>query len=160
SVSASPAGGNTLNLNDCESRVIADDPGGNVSGSCCPGVVATAFYGCNSSCGSCADTMKNGETYASVDQADVVINHGVSMAAFSAGNFLSTMVHELGHTWGFRHSDKNRTDNGACSAPLECTSSAIMNSVIVNGLNGSLQTWDRHAANEVYGDGSQQSSFA
>jgi hypothetical protein len=157
-VSATPAGGDTKNLTDCESRVIADDPHGDVSGSCCPGVIATAFFGCGCAPQPCSASMKNGETYIALDMQDVVVNDGVSSATLSSGNFLSAMVHEIGHTWGFRHSNQNAS-NGSCSLPLPCDTNAIMNSLLVSGLNGTLQNWDKDAANEVYGDGSRQASF-
>ena len=153
-VIATPASGDVKDLSDGESRVIADDPHGDVSGSCCPGVVATAFFGC----GPCNNATFNGETYTGINAADVVVNDGVSSATLSAGNFLSAMVHEFGHTFGFRHSNQNAS-NGACASPLPCSSSAIMNSSIIGGLNGTLQSWDLDAANEVYGDGSRQSTF-
>ena len=157
-VSATPASGDTKNLNDCESRVIADDPHGDVAGSCCPGIVATAFFGCGSPCGTCATSIFNGETYLAIEMADIVVNDGVSSATLSSGNFLTAMVHEFGHTWGFRHSDQD-ANGGACALPLPCTSNAIMNSGVVNGLNGVLQSWDQDAANEVYGNGTRQASF-
>jgi hypothetical protein len=156
SVSGSPAGGDTKNLSDGESRVIADDPHSDIPGTFTgSGIIATAFYGCNT----CAPSVKNGENYISIDTADVVVNDGVSSSTISSGNFLSTMVHEIGHTWGFRHSDKNASDSGACAPPLPCDSGAIMRSSLVTGLNGSLQSYDRDAANEVYGDGSRQATF-
>jgi hypothetical protein len=157
SVSASPAGGDTMNLGDCESRVIPDDPHGDVAGTFNgSGIVATAFFGGTCLCGACADTVQNGETYGTINVADVVVNDGVSSSTLpNSGNFLTALVHEIGHTWGFRHSNQDRTNNGGCSAPLECSGNAIMNSSIVGGLNGSLQAWDQHAANEVYGNGSQ-----
>jgi len=156
-VSASAASGDTKNLADCESRVIADDPHGDVTGSCCPGVVATAFYGCGN-CGSCTTQMFLGETYTPITEADVVVNDGVSSSTLSAGNFLSALTHEFGHTFGFRHSNQN-AGGGACASPLPCSSNAIMNSSIVGGLNGTLQSWDLDAANEVYGDGTRQASY-
>jgi hypothetical protein len=152
SVSGSPAGGDTKDLSDSESRVIADDPHSDIPGTFTgSGIIATAFYGCNS----CAPSVKNGENYISIDTADIVVNDGVSSSTISSGNFLSTMVHEIGHTWGFRHSDKNANDSGACAAPLPCDNGAIMRSSLVTGLNGSLQSYDRDAANEAYGNSSQ-----
>ena len=160
SVSASPASGDTKVLGDCESRAIADDPHGDIAGSFGgSGVVATAFFGCGPPCGTCAMGMKNGETYVHIDQMDVVVQDGVSSATLSAGNFNSAMVHEIGHTWGFRHSNQTGNGGGSCALPLPCSSSAIMNSSIVGGLNGTLQSWDLDAANEVYGDGSRQAGF-
>ncbi|HEY6140642.1 MAG TPA: hypothetical protein VI670_23050 [Thermoanaerobaculia bacterium] len=158
SVSGSPAGGDTKSLGDCESRVIADDPHADIAGSCCPGIVGTAYFGCGCPPNPCATSMKNGESYLSIDQTDVVINDGTSSANISAGDFRSAMVHELGHTWGFRHSNQNGS-NGSCAAPLPCDTNAIMNSNLVSGLNGTLQSYDKDAANEVYGDGSRQATF-
>lgn len=160
SVSSSPATGDTKVLGDCESRAIADDPHGDIAGTFGgAGIVATAFYGCGSPCGTCATSTKNGEDYIAIDQMDVVVQDGVSSSTISAGNFNSAMVHEFGHTWGFRHSNQTGNGGGACALPLPCSSGAIMNSSIVNGINGSLQSWDLDAANEVYGDGSRQAGF-
>jgi len=154
SVSASAASGDTMDLSDGQSRVIADDPHGDVSGSFNgSGVVATAFFGSAGAMG-----MKNGENYLEIDREDVVVNDGVTSANLGAGNFLSAMVHEFGHTWGFRHSNDN-PGGGGCAIPNPCSTNAIMRSSIVNGLNGTLQSWDLDAANEVYGDGTRQAGF-
>ena len=158
-VSASAATGDTKVLTDCESRVIPDDPHGDVSGTFNgSGTIATAFFGCGSPCGTCATSVFNSENYTSIEEADIVVNDGVSSSTLSSGNFTSAIVHELGHTFGFRHS--NQTPAGAaCALPLPCSSNAIMNSLLVNGLNGVLQSWDLDAANEVYGNGTRQASF-
>jgi len=154
SVSASAASGDTMDLSDGQSRVIADDPHGDVSGSFNgSGVVATAFFGSAGAMG-----MKNGENYLELDREDVVVNDGVTSGNLSSGNFLSAMVHEFGHTWGFRHSNDN-PGGGSCGAPNPCSTNAIMRSSIVNGINGTLQSWDLDAANEVYGDGTRQAGF-
>ncbi|MFA6954730.1 MAG: hypothetical protein WC538_02525 [Thermoanaerobaculia bacterium] len=147
-VSGTNAGGNAIG-NDGEDRIIPDDPNNVVSGSCCPGVVGTAFYGCNP----CAQHMVNGETYRAIDYADVVVNNGVSSANLGQSNLNTTITHEVGHTLGYRHSNVN-ADNAACALPLPCSGSAVMNSSVIGGLNGVLQTWDLQGANEVYGDGS------
>ena len=159
SVSNTPASGDTKVLTDCESRMIADDPHNDITGTFGgAGVVATAFYGCGGGCGTCASSVKNGETYISIDEQDVVVQDGVSSSTLNSDRFTSAIVHEIGHTWGFRHSNQSAA-GGACSAPLPCSSLAIMNSSIVGGLNGTLQSWDLDAANEVYGDGSRQAGF-
>lgn len=160
SVSGSPASGDTEVLNDCESRTIADDPHGDIAGSFGgSGVVATAFYGCGSPCGTCPTTPPfNSENYRALDQQDVVVQDGVSSANLAQSNFTTAIVHEYGHTWGFRHSNQ-APGGGACTLPLPCSSNAIMNSSIVGALNGTLQSWDLDAANEVYGDGSRQAGF-
>ena len=150
SVSNTPATADVKAEFDGESRVIADDPHSIVTGTFAgAGVVATAFFGGG------GNSMKNGETYVAITGEDIVVNDGVSSGTLSSGNFLSAMVHEVGHTWGFRHSNQDG-GGGACNAPLPCSTNAIMRSSIVNGLNGSLQSWDLDAANEVYGDGTRQ----
>jgi Ig-like domain CHU_C associated len=154
SVSASAASGDTKDLNDGESRVIADDPHAEIAGTFGgAGVIATAFYG---SIG--AMSMKNGENYIEIDRQDVVVNDGVSSGTLSSEKFLTAIVHEFGHTWGFRHSNQ-ANGGGFCALPLPCTSTAIMNSTVATGLSGNLQSWDLDAANEVYGDGTRQASF-
>jgi len=154
SVSASAASGDTRDLNDGESRVIANDPHSEVTGTFGgAGVIATAFYGSTG-----ATSMKNGENYIEIDRQDVVVNDGVSSATLSAEKFLTAIVHEFGHTWGFRHSNQ-AAGGGACALPLPCSGNAIMNSTVATGLNGNLQSWDLDAANEAYGDGTRQASF-
>ena len=155
SVSNTAASGDTLVLGDGESRVIAEDPHGEVSGTFTNsgGVVAQAFWGGSGT------SNHNSESYAAITVEDVVVNDGVFSSTLSAGNFLSAMVHEFGHTRGFRHSDQTGFSGGSCALPLPCSSSAIMRAQVVNGLNGTLQSWDLDAANEAYGDGSRQASF-
>ena len=102
-------------------------------------------------------TGPDGQTYFGPDvpgnpagEVDVEINDGLGplgQTRFSAG-----VTHEVGHTLGFRHSDKNAQDSGPCSAPLPCSSSAIMVSFINADYQG-LQQWDMDAANSVYGAG-------
>ena len=90
-----------------------------------------------------------GETMSSTIEGDVVGNIGLANCSsfLSSGDFITALEHEFGHTLGFRHSD-------SCPAGGECTSSAVMNSVIVRGLNGQLQQWDINAARTVYPGGS------
>jgi hypothetical protein len=153
-VSASPATADTKDEFDGEWRVIADDPHGIVPGTF-PGsssIVATAFFGTNG-----ATSTINSETYYNIT-SDIVVNDGVSSGTISAGNFLTALTHELGHTWGFHHSNQD-ANNASCATPVLCDSNAIMRASVVNGLNGTLQSWDLDAVNEVYGDGSRQASF-
>lgn len=100
----------------------------------------------------------HGETFATTLEADVSMNQGLSNCTTSQlalSEFASVMTHELGHTLGFRHSDQNRLVNAACSTDvtLECSSQAIMNHILVSGLNGHLQAWDKTALDAVYGSG-------
>jgi hypothetical protein len=141
---------------DGESRVIAEDPHSEVSGTFTNsgGVVAQAFWGGGGT------SSHLSENYSAITGEDIVVNDGVFASTLSSGNFLSAMVHEFGHTWGFRHSDASGFGNGgSCALPLPCSTSAIMRAQVVNGLNGVLQSWDRDAANEAYGDGTRQAGF-
>lgn len=100
----------------------------------------------------------HGETFATTLEADVSMNQGIANCTTSQlapGEFASVITHELGHTLGFRHSDQNRLLNAACSTDpaLECSSSALMNHILVSGLNGHLQQWDKNALDAVYGSG-------
>lgn len=96
----------------------------------------------------------NGETFATTNEADVMMNQGLANCSllFSNGDFNSAVTHEVGHTLGFRHSDQNRSNNAACSTDpsLECSSSAIMTAFVTHGVNGALQAWDQHAVDAIY----------
>ncbi|MBI2214439.1 MAG: hypothetical protein HYU52_12405 [Acidobacteria bacterium] len=150
SVSATAASGFPIG-NDGEDRIVSNDPQGVVPGTFSgSGVLGVCFYGCNP----CSFATVNGEQYAGITYADVVINDGVSSANLSQGNLNSTVTHEVGHSLGFRHSDKQKNNDGAtCGSPLPCSSSAIMRASLLSGLNGTLQLWDSQGANEVYGNG-------
>jgi hypothetical protein len=98
----------------------------------------------------------NGETYATTTEADVSMNVGIgncTTTQVTPDQFKSVIVHELGHTLGFRHSDQNRSLTAACSTDitLQCSNSALMNHILISGLNGKLQAWDTAALSSVYG---------
>jgi hypothetical protein len=98
-----------------------------------------------------------GETFATTLEADVSMNQGLGACTKSQlppDIFKSGIVHEVGHTLGFRHSDQNRPLTAACSSDptLECSNNAIMTSGLAFGLNGQLQAWDNAALSSVYGN--------
>ena len=99
----------------------------------------------------------NGETFVTTGEADVEMNRGLANCTtlFNSGDFNSAVTHEVGHTLGFRHSDQNRSSNGACTTDpsLECSNQAIMKSFIPSGLNAALQPWDLNAVQLVYPGG-------
>jgi hypothetical protein len=92
-----------------------------------------------------------GETFNTITEGDVDANQGLAACPSftNSGDFNTALTHELGHTLGFRHSNQDRL-GGACPSTFECSSTAVMNSILVHGLNGALQTWDVHAADAVY----------
>ncbi len=99
----------------------------------------------------------HGETFGTTVEVDVSMNQGLgacSLAQFHSGEFNTTVTHEVGHTLGFRHSDQNRTQNALCSSDpsLDCSNAAIMDHLIIGGLNGQLQPWDSSAVSSVYGN--------
>jgi hypothetical protein len=100
----------------------------------------------------------HGETFGTTKEVDVSMNQGLgacSLAQLPSEAFNTTVTHEVGHTLGFRHSDQNRTQNALCSSDpsLDCSNSAIMDHLLLLGLNGKLQPWDSSAVSNVYGNG-------
>jgi hypothetical protein len=95
----------------------------------------------------------NGEIFFTTTEGDVEMNQGIAncnLLFTNDGDWNGAVMHEIGHTLGFRHADQNRTSNGACAAPLDCSSSAIMTATVTHGLNSMLATWDQNAAKAVY----------
>jgi hypothetical protein len=98
------------------------------------------------------------ETFFTNIEGDVSMNKGVGACvpgSFSLANYNSALTHEVGHTLGFRHSDKTRDNSALCTSnpAYDCSSSAIMTTSVTNGLNAALQTWDISAVRALYGTG-------
>jgi len=146
-LSPDPATGNAV-ANDGEDRIIANDPNGFIPGSFTgSGTLALTQYGCTG----CTLADYNGETYIGITYADMVIQDGVG-ASLGQTRFDTTVTHELGHSLGFRHSDKSQDDTSACVDPLPCSNGAIMRAAVVSGIGSTLQSWDVQAIELVYGD--------
>lgn len=126
-----------VEFNDPQGRI-----GGSWNGSGTIGITFTSFGSSHSFAG---------KTWWSITDADVVFQDGYPG---THATFPTAMTHELGHGIGWRHSNQNHLTGGACNAAIEeCTGTAIMNSVVVNGLGYNLQTWDKNAAQSVYPGG-------
>jgi hypothetical protein len=100
----------------------------------------------------------NGEVFFQIVEADVSMNQGVGAClpggqnTLSTGNLLTAMTHEVGHSLSFRHSDQSRTLTQLCTnfASYDCTNTALMNHILIEGDNGVLTAWDRRAVEALY----------
>jgi hypothetical protein len=122
-------------VSDGINSIIFNDPANEVSGSWTgAGVVAVGRFWASLT----AHTYKN-ETFYLITEGDVTVQDGVTLSSIK---FDEAMVHELGHTLGFRHSNE---------ATQPSTTAAIMNSTLTGNYGTNLQTWDRSAAAATYG---------
>jgi hypothetical protein len=122
---------------------------GNVTPFNCGGGGVIAIGGITSASAPHAHPV-SGESFYTILEGDVDVNVGLANCAFSASEgFLTAMTHELGHTLGFRHSNQDRV-GGACPGTSDCSGAAIMNSFVVGGYSGALQTWDQNCVRAVY----------
>lgn len=151
SISGTPASGNTKAPGDAEDRIIEEDPNGDISGAFTgSGVVATAY-----SSGSTGTI--DGKAYILISGSDIVTQNGVKASGLGQSKFRTALAHELGHTLGFRHSNRSADDQSACASPLPCATGTIMNSSL-SALDGVLTGWDSDAARASYGIGGGESS--
>jgi hypothetical protein len=117
--------------------VVFNDPAAEVAGTWTgSGVVAVGRFWANLT----AHTWKN-ESFYAITEGDVTVQDGVVL---SSVKFDEAMVHELGHTLGFRHSN---------DAKVPSTTAAVMNSTLTGNYGLNLQSWDRSAAASTYGTG-------
>jgi Ig-like domain CHU_C associated/Dockerin type I domain len=95
----------------------------------------------------------NGETFGTIIEGDVQMNQGLANCTLllsPGGDFNSAVTHEVGHSLGFRHADRDPNDGACNSSTMECATQAIMTAFVTQGLNGQLALWDTHGAAAVY----------
>lgn len=128
--------------NDGRNAILFNDPGNEIDD-------ASLVAGIGGITDATGPYTLDGESFFAMIEVDVVMAN----RTFAQNCFDSVMTHEVGHTLGFRHSNQTNDGLGVCGAPLDCTTTAIMNAAVNCTHNGVLRGYDRNAAQTVYGDG-------
>lgn len=137
----------TASANHDSTRVVEfNDPQSRVAGSWTgSGTVAITFISF------AGEHTFLSQQWLNITDFDVVFQNGYT---YNTTSFPVAMTHELGHGIGWRHSNQDYATGGTCNSSVEeCTSAAIMNSVVNSAYGFTLQPWDINAARSVYPGG-------
>lgn len=145
--------GKTGGLRNCcfdgANTILFNDPNNEL-----PGGGVVAIGGVSNVAGSY--TLSDGLTYFNTVEGDVVVGKNSTMPTFVDQRlFVAILTHELGHTLGFRHSDRTADDTGVCAAPSPCADpgAALMAHSVQFPALSPQPGWDQDAVNTVYGNG-------
>jgi hypothetical protein len=90
-----------------------------------------------------------GEQFRTVNEADLVVQNGITGRGLTGLGFEHVIAHELGHTLGFRHSDEPHS--GGTFSEFALMASTVDFDFDTTG--AALQSWDIEALRAVYGSG-------
>lgn len=133
---------------DSKNTVLYGDPNNEVCGTCTPVVLARGGYWTSN-----APYTIGGESFKTIDGGIDVVVDDRSWPQQCLLNVV--LLHEMGHTFGFRHANQNPDGSTPCNATQnDCSGSdpAIMNSA-VSCSTTTLQPWDIRAVSVAYGAG-------
>jgi hypothetical protein len=134
---------------DLKSTILFNDPNNYLAGY---GSGIVALGGVTAASGT--TYTLDGEVFYPTKEIDVVVAKNTHFpTGVSQDLFTGVIVHELGHTLGFRHADGTSASSSpppSCAAPLPCASGgqAMMEHALVRT---TLGQWDIDAAKTVYG---------
>jgi hypothetical protein len=139
---------NALALPDRINSILLNDPAGEIPGSYGGRIGGTTLALATGWFSTKTAHSYGGERFYTIDEADVVVQDGVTGRALGGNAMDHIITHELGHAIGLRHSDEASGGNGTVSGFAVMASRLDTDS---DPIGAALQPWDREALAAVYG---------